>query len=688
MIFRVLIVGMVFVAQSLGAVTELRDIRFSELPGDRVEIRATFSEQPVFPKGYALEKPARIVLDFPGIKSALPQKKYTLGLGNLKSAVVLTANERTRFILNLSFPAGYTTSVEGNDLVAVVDNTQVADNTFVRRKKQVDPVSAASSVAAFSRSHSVLDVDFRRDERGAGKVMLKLSDPKVSVDVEKNIKGISVSLSKTSVSEALQRRLDVIDFATPVQFVETRADGDKVNIVIEAQGQYEYLAYQADESYVISVSPLTQEQIEEQKTRFKYTGEKLSLNFQDIEVRKVLEIIADFTDLNLVASDTVSGNITLRLDSVPWDQALDLVLKSKGLDKRQAGNILLVAPATEIAERERQELESRKQLQELEPLVTEFIVIRYAKADDILQLITGSAAPAASATSGATASDESALTTVLSSRGTAVVDYRTNAIILTDIAENIEGIKSLIEKVDIPVRQVMIEARIVSASDDFREQLGFSFSATQDTDVTVGRDLGGDITTNLGPLETEAATLGVGIDFLPGNLNINLEIAALESSGYGEVISQPRVLTGDKQTAKIESGQQVPFTSSDGDSVSTVFQDAVLSLEVTPQITPDGRIIMELKINRDSLDTGTVTASGSPINVTELTTTALVGDGDTIVLGGIFEQSKSTAETKVPILGDIPLLGRIFRNNVDIDDRSELLIFITPRILTDSILDK
>lgn len=677
MIFRVLIIGMVFLVKPVYALTELRDISFSELPGDRVEIRTTFSSPPTIPKGYAIEKPARIVLDFPNVKSVLARKKYTLGLGNLKSAVVLTANQRTRFILNLSSSAGYSSVVDGNDLVTIVDNAQVVDNTFVRAKKQVAPASN-STKPTFSPLNSVLDVDFRRDERGAGKVFLKLSDPKVSVDVEQNTKGISLSFSKTSIADALERRLDVIDFATPVQFIETRADGDKVKISIEAQGQFEYLAYQADESYVVSVSPLSREQVEEQKAQFKYTGEKLSLNFQDIEVRKVLEIIADFTDLNLVASDTVAGNITLRLDNVPWDQALELVLKSKGLDKRQAGNILLVAPAAEIAERERQELESRKQLQELEPLVTEFITVRYAKATDILSLITGGGGAS-------TEGGQQALTTVLSSRGTAVVDERTNSIILTDISANIQGIKSLIEKVDVPVRQVMIEARIVSASDNFRKELGFSFTGTVAADAALDR-AGGDI--NISVPTTSAATGTFGVTYLPGDLNLNLEITALENSGYGEVISQPRVLTGDKQTARIESGQQVPFTSSDGDSVSTVFQDAVLSLEVTPQITPDGRIIMELQINRDSLDTDTVTASGSPINVTQLTTTALVGDGDTIVLGGIFEQTKSVAENKVPLLGDIPLVGRLFRNNVDVDDRSELLIFITPRILTDSILDQ
>lgn len=656
------------------ASVNLQDIRFSELSGGRVEMRIDFSDKPAVPKGYAIEKPARIVLDFPGVQSVLSKKKYSLGLGNAKSAVVLSAKDRTRVILNLSNAASYTASVQGNSLVTIIENSIVADNTYTRDQKVTIPDSVVKSNA-----NAITDVDFRRDENGAGKIILSLANPRVAVDIEKKFDNIFMSFSGVGIAEALQRRLDVVDFATPVKFIETRADGNNVNIKIEVDGQSDYLAYQADNAYVVSISPLTEEQIEEQRAKFKYVGEKLSLNFQDIEVRKVLEIIADFTELNLVASDTVSGNITLRLENVPWDQALELVLKSKGLDKRQAGNVLLVAPAAEIAERERQELEARKQLQELEPLETEFIRIRYAKASDVHALFVGGAA-GEGGTSEPTGN-------VLSSRGTAVVDERTNSIILTDTQSRIRGIKTLIDQVDVPVRQVMIEARIVSASDNFRKELGFQITGTDTPIAGNGNDnLGGNVAVDT---QTQSAAAGTfGITYLPSDISLTLELTALENAGYGEVISQPKVLTGDKQTAKIENGQQVPFTTSDGDSVSTVFQDAVLSLEVTPQITPDNRIIMELKVNRDSLDTDTVTASGSPINVTELTTTALVGDGDTIVLGGIFEQTKSTSESKVPLLGDIPVVGRLFRRDIDINEKSELLIFITPRILSDAILDQ
>lgn len=658
----------IFMSMQAFSAVDIQDISFAELPGSRVEIKATFSESPSIPKSYSIDKPARIVLDFPGVSSALSQKKYSLDIGNVKSAVVLTAKERTRVILNLNNMVSYSAEVSGNQLVLIVDSpTSTASNS-----QSVIPDKSAFSGVNNAKSNTITDIDFRRDKDGSGKLFLSLSNPKIAVDIERNAKKINMVFSNTEVKAELQRRLDVVDFATPVTFIETRGQSGEVQISIDTEGQYEYLAYQADGTYVVSVLPLTQDQIDQQKEKFGFVGEKLSLNFQDIEVRKVLEIIADFTELNLVASDTVTGNITLRLENVPWDQALDLVLKSKGLDKRQSGSVLLVAPAAEIAERERQELESRKQLKELEPLATEFIRIRYAKAQDVLALI-------------ANKDEKSSMQGILSTRGSAVVDERTNSMILTDIEANILAIKALIEKVDIPVRQVMIEARIVSATDNFMEEFGF-FVGVADDPVTGGSNFAGGAVSDA----TLFSPVGSFLDlsYVNKGVILDLEIRALEDSGYGEIISQPRVLTGDKQTAKISSGQEVPFISSDGDTVTTTFREAVLALEVTPQITPDNRIIMDLKINRDSLDTATVTPSGSPINVTELTTRALVGDGDTIVLGGIYEQTKSSSVSKVPILGDIPGLGRLFTSNSDQDDRTELLIFITPRIMTDTLIDQ
>ncbi|ODS24303.1 hypothetical protein AB835_04570 [Candidatus Endobugula sertula] len=658
---------------SVSIAMDLQDIRFTELPDNRIEIRSIFSSAPDKPKGYAIEKPARIVFDFPGVQSQLQKKKHALGLGNVKSAVILTAKDRTRVIVNLSSPATYSSTVEGNTLVTIIDSTLTTSKTYdrIQQREDVNPNVVAQA------GNVITGIDFRRGKDGAGKILLSLSHPNISVNIEEGVNSINMTFLETFVREELQRHLDVIDFATPVQFIETSVDGKNVTISVKAEGQYDYLAYQADGSYVVSIAPLSKQEVAEQQTRFGFVGDKLSLNFQDIEVRKVLEIIADFTDLNLVASDTVAGNITLRLQNVPWDQALELVLKSKSLGKRQEGNVLLVAPAAELAEQERQELESRKQLQELEPLQTEFILLRYAKAEDILTLLNSDTSSSDSI--------EEVSGSMLSSRGSVVIDTRTNSVILTDTVSSIKGVRELIEKIDIPVRQVMIEARIVSANDNFRRELGIQLRGTDPVLVGTGDDLGGEVTVATPTLSAAAGTFG--ITYLPGDISLNLEITALENAGYGEVISQPRVLTGDKQTAKIESGQQIPFTSSDGDTVTTIFQDAVLSLEVTPQITPDNKIIMELKVNRDSLDNNTVTVSGSPINVTELTTTALVGDGDTIVLGGIFEQSRSESESKVPLLGDIPVVGRLFRRDINIDEKSELLIFITPRILSDSIFD-
>jgi len=663
-------VMLIFAAMKSIAAVNLQDVKFSELPGGRFEMRADFSAPPQNPQGYAIESPARIILDLPGVESRLSQKKYPLSFNNAQSAVVLTASDRTRIIINLSSPAAYSTSVDGNTLVAVIDGVASA-NSFTRSQAQEQSVQNFAGASG----NSITDIDFRRGEDGAGQLLLGLSNPAVSVDIEEGAGSITMNFVDTVVPDELRRRLDVIDFATPVKFVETISSGRNTQINIDATGDYEYLAYQAEGTYVVSVKPLTRQQLEEKNARFAFVGEKLSLNFQDIEVRKVLEIIADFTDLNLVASDTVQGNITLRLENVPWDQALELVLKSKGLDKRQAGNVLLVAPAAEIAERERQELESRRQLQELAPLQTEFIRIRYASAKDVFELFGGSSSESAGSES---------TKSILSERGAAIVDERTNSIILTETADKIAEFKQLIAQVDIPVRQVMIEARIVTATSDLGEELGLQIGVTGTDTVNNGKPLNTSADTFL----SAPGTVGnFGINYIGTKFNIDLELSAIESAGLGEVVSQPKVITGDKQTASIETGSEVPFSTTDADGVATtIFKDAVLKLDVTPQITPDNRVIMDLQINRDSID-ATASIEGT-LNVTELSTRVLVGDGQTIVLGGVFEESKSERETKVPVLGDIPYVGRLFRRNISSSDKEELLIFITPRILADSFIDK
>jgi type IV pilus assembly protein PilQ len=695
--------GLIFGASNSFAAT-LNDLQFTELPGDRIEVRATFSEPPLQPKGYSIEQPARIVLDFDDVQSSLPQKKYPLSFGNAQSAVVLEAGNRTRFIMNLNSPSTYSTSIEGNTLIAVIDGA-TSNKAYVRSQ------STETNKQSFTdkSERRITKVDFRRTENGGGTVLLNISNPRVSVDIEESASGIVINFADTVIPANLQRRLDVLDFATPVKTIESISEGNNTTIAIDIVGEYDYLAYQADNQYVITVNPLTPAQSAARQDRFQFVGEKLSLNFQDIQVRAVLEIIADVTGLNLVASDTVQGNITLRLDNVPWDQALELVLKSKSLDKRLVGNVLLVAPAAEIAERERQEIETRNQLEELAPLRTEFIRIRYANASDIFELF-GVSGGSDSTNEDSEGSQSTA--NILSARGSAIVDERTNSIILTETESKITEFLSLIEKLDVPIRQVLIESRIVIANSDFSKEIGIRWGGIAASTNGAGLTQAGgslDSFEGTGPngffnggattdiiqnniVDLAAPNAGAGtlaLSFLSSKILLNLELSAFESNGTAEVISQPKVITGDKQKASIESGQSIPYqTSSDGDT-SIQFEEAVLRLDVTPQITPDNRIIMDLIITQDSVSGQTVisnTSSVPIIDTTELTTQVLVADGQTIVLGGIYQQNVTSRVDKVPFFGDIPYLGRLFRRNVSSDEKQELLIFITPRILSDTLI--
>ncbi|MYM63576.1 type IV pilus secretin PilQ [Pseudomaricurvus sp. HS19] len=674
----------------------LNDISFAELPGDRFEVRLKFDEQPETPSGYTIEQPARIVLDFPGVESSLSQKKYPLAFDGASSAVVLTSGGRTRLILNLSELDTYSTRQENNDLILEVGGA--AAHEYIK------PGSSASSVVAtrdMDHSGAITGIDFRRGESGEGKVIIDLSDPSVSVDVSQSAGNIEVSFLNTKLPDQLRRSLDVMDFATPVTYVNSDYKSGNTTITVKASGDYDYLAYQADQMYVVSIKPLTKAELEEKKARFDFVGEKLSLNFQDIEVRSVLQLIADFTELNLVASDTVKGRITLRLENVPWDQALELVLKAKGLDKRVVGNVMMVAPAAEIAARERQELETQKQLQELAPLYTEYVRVRYASADELFKLFGGKSKGG---------SGRNSTESILSARGSAIVDERTNSIILTDTADKIAEFKKLVEQLDIPIRQVMIEARIVIANTDFQKELGFkwgvigvdtpgnslvefggSFDSLDSDPGSPGEFFLGGGTTDIG--ENLAVDLGVAsptgsfaMGYLNDNILLNWEISALEDAGHAEIMSQPKVITGDKQMAHIQSGTQIPYQeASASGATSTSFKEAVLKLEVTPQITPDDHIIMDLKVNQDSV--GDLAPNGVPtIDVTELETQVLVANGQTVVLGGIFQTEQIEGETKVPVLGDIPYLGRLFRKDVKSESKRELLIFITPKILSDTLV--
>ncbi len=679
----------------------LENLSFAALPGDRFEVRLDFSSAPSAPSDYAIEQPARIVVDFPGVENALTERRFPLSVGTGKSAMVLADSDRTRLILNLTDVSGYNVVAEGNSYliqVGVDSSGSGVASTPAGVEVEATPANVVAQAPASNqtqrrapkvRSNEINNIDFRRGEQGEGRVIITLSNPSVPIDLEETGDGLQLTFSGASLPEPLRRRLDVVDFATPVTFIDANSIRNGAAITIESQGEYDYLAYQTDTEYVISVKPLTRAEFEQEKSRFDYVGEKLSLNFQDIEVRSVLQIIADFTELNLVASDTVSGSITLRLDNVPWDQALDLVLRTKSLDKRQVGNVLLVAPAAEIAERERQELETRKQLQDLAPVRTEQIRIRYANAASFVALFQQSEEETDREGPG-----------IVSERGSVIVDNRTNSVILTDTAENIRAFKTLVEQLDIPIRQVMIEARIVIANKNFSEDLGVTLSArtasqrgdttfeiggrARNVDRTIpfaGDDLGEITGVDLG---ANAPTSGIGFDILRNGVLLDLELTALENSGNGEVVSQPKVITGDKQQASIESGTEIPFQEASASGATTTqFKDATLLLNVTPQITPDNNIIMDLEINQNSV--GDVFNGVPAIDVTRVLTQVLVADGETVVLGGIYSTMIQNTTRKVPFLGDIPYLGRLFRNDSTSQDKRELLVFITPRIVNGNL---
>jgi type IV pilus assembly protein PilQ len=671
----------------------ITDIEFSSRPGSKFEVRLDFDQTPPDMKAYTIEKPARIAVDFPGTASGLDQKRYSLSYGNATGVVVLESGDRTRMVVNLVKLVPYETRVEGNSLFLVVgqDGTDYVKATSDpnRLKTEVSPVIDVVS--------EISDLQFQRTGNGEGRLTLELTDPSVDVNVFSEAGDIKVQFLDTNVPERLMRRYDVTDFATPVDSVDVNTTERGATLTMKTTGDFDYLAYQTNNQYVLSVKPLSAKEMEKRKNEFSYVGDRISLNFQDIEVRAVLQLIADFTELNLVASDTVSGRITLRLQNVPWDQALELVLKTKGLDKRQIGNVLMVAPAAEIAERERQEIESNKQIAELAPLQSEFVRIRYAQAQQIVGLFQAGSEDGGS---------------LISQRGSVVVDARTNSLIITDTAAKLAEIRELIEQVDIPVRQVMIESRIVIAQSDLTHSLGIEWgggyiddvngnilSASGDAQNVIGLNNSiingetpsvsypGALLVDLGV----ASTSGFALGFTSNDLFLTAEISALEAAGQGEVVSQPKVITGDKQQATIKSGTEIPYQEAAASgATSTSFKEAVLELDVTPNITPDDRVMLDLNVKQDSV--GDLVPSGQggfipSIDTTEITTQVLVGNGETVVLGGVFKTEDLETVNKVPFFGDIPYVGAFFRSESRSNTKTETLIFITPRILADTLLD-
>ncbi len=657
----------------------LKALDVASLPGDRVELKLSFDEPVAAPRGYTIEQPARIALDLPGVSNQLGVKNRELGVGNARSVTVVEAKDRTRMIVNMTSLVPYSTRVQGNELYVVLGESPAGTASVAATAQVPTAVTAPAPVPHPLASNTIQDIDFQRGEDGAGNVVISLSDPSLNPVIEEKGGQIQVRFPDATLPEALRVRLDVQDFATPVRFVKSQMEGGAVNISIQPTGDYDYLAYQTDNRLTISVKPIAKDELEQRKAeRFAYSGEKLSLNFQDIDVRSVLQLIADFTNLNLVASDTVEGNITLRLQNVPWDQALDLVLKTKGLDKRQVGNVLLVAPADEIAARERQELEAKRQLAELAPLRREVVQVNYAKASDIAALFQ-------SVTSAEGVPDD---------RGSIAVDDRTNNIIAYQTQDRLDELRRIVAQLDIPVRQVMIEARIVEANVDYDKSLGVRWGGTRvGGDTTIyGLDDNGDEAGNTGDdlsantpfvdLGALDATSGIGIAYLTDNVLLDLELSAMEASGNGEIVSQPKVMTSDKETAKILRGSEIPYQeASSSGATSTSFKEAALSLEVTPQITPDNRVIMEVKVTKDAPNYQRAINGVPPIDKNEVNAKVLVDNGETVVIGGVFSNTQSKAVDKVPFLGDVPYVGRLFRRDRVTDEKTELLIFLTPSII-------
>ena len=633
------------------------------------------------PAGFSIQSPARIALDFQGVSNSVGRSAIEINLGNMRSANVIQSGERTRVVLNLKTSTAYKAEIQGKSLLIVLDSQAVTA-----------PAVAAAPVFAENRNRDTLplrDIDFRRGPDNSGRIVVALANNDVGVDIRQQGKTVVVEFLKTALPEGLRRRLDVADFGTPIRTVTTSQVGDKVRMVVEPTGQWEQSAYQSDNQFVLEVRP---QKVDPEKLTqgVGFNGEKLSLNFQNIEIRSLLQVIADFTNFNVVTSDTVTGSVTLRLKDVPWDQALDIILQAKSLGMRKTGNVLLIAPKEELAAKDKQELESRVAIQSLEAVRTQSFQINYAKASEIAAQISAGGTASASAR-------------ILSSRGSVIAEPRTNQLFVTDIPSRLEQVQSFISKLDVAVRQVLIEARIVEASDTFGRSLGVRLGGGQvgatgaftsgSTNVGVGSSYsnvpGANTSGNFVNLPAStlgvanaAAAFAVSIFNASANRFLNLELSALEADGKGKIVSSPRVVTADQVKALIEQGTEFPYqVATSSGATSLAFRKANLKLEVTPQITPEGNIILNLDVNKDSR--GETTAAGIAIDTKHIQTQVLVENGGTVVIGGIFTLEETNNETKVPLLGDIPYVGNLFKSRERTSRKQEMLVFITPKMITD-----
>jgi type IV pilus assembly protein PilQ len=664
LICSTLVIG--WLSPALAATTTgntLKAVDFAALPGNKAQITLTLSNTAPAPLSFTIDNPARIALDFPNTSNGLTERSQPIGIGMAESMTVVEAQGRTRVVVNLIDMVPYEAHAEGNSIILTVQSAG----------SEQSAAQAAVSSAAGGATDRLDNIDFRRGEDGQGRVIVSLSNPSIPVDMQQEGDKIVLDFYRAELPQELERRLDVLDFATPVKTIDTYTKGSNVHMVITPMGEYDYIAYQSDNQFTVEVKALTREEVEERKKdEFGYSGERLSLNFQDIEVRSVLQLIADFTGINVVVSDTVGGSLTLRLKNVPWDQALDIILKTKGLAMRQTGNVMLIAPSEEIAAREKLELESQKQIEELEPLYSEFMQINYAKADVIATLL------------------KNPETSLLSERGTVTTDDRTNTLLVQDTAGKLVEIRKLVARLDIPVRQVLIESRIVVANNDFSRDLGVKFGMSKrstfdnnDKFYSVSGSQGDGLLVDL-PVPSTSG-IGLALGKVDGSFLLDLELSAMEAEGQGEVISNPRVLTSNQKAAYIETGTEIPYQeSTSSGATSTSFKKAVLSLQVTPQITPDDRIFLDLIVNKDSV--GEETSDGIPtIDTNEIGTQVLVDNGETLVLGGVYEHENRKTVNRVPFFGELPLVDWMFKSTLRTNNKAELLIFVTPKIVKEDL---
>ncbi|MBP6764469.1 MAG: type IV pilus secretin PilQ [Rubrivivax sp.] len=687
-------------APAAWAQNAIQSITSSQQAGTEV-VRIELSEPlAVVPNGFSVQAPPRIAIDLPGVSNAIGRNSVELNQGNLRSVAVAQAGDRTRLVLNLKQASGYRAQLQGKALLLILD---VSGPALVAADQPVQFAPPQNVV-----SQALRDVDFRRGQDGAGRVIVNLPSTQVGVDIRQQGQSLVVEFLRSTLPDNLRRRLDVTDFGTPVKTVSTFQSGDRVRMVVEPTGSWEHSAYQSDNQFVLEVRPV---KVDPNKLTQGpgFQGEKLSLNFQNIEVRALLQVIADFTNFNVVTSDTVTGTVTLRLKDVPWDQALDIIMQSKGLGVRKNGNVLWIAPKDELASKEQVDLESKKKIADLEPTRTQAFQLNYTKAEEVAKGLTGQTT--AGGGGGGAANNR-----ILSPRGSVIFETRTNQLFVSDVPSKLEEVQSLIAKIDIPVRQVLIEARIVEADDTFGRSLGVKLGGADLRGIrggTPGYSLGGDTRITVGgnysavgaqtlqgPANTysdntfvnlpaanvsnsgSVATFALSLFGATANRFLNLEISALEAEGKGNIVSSPRVITADQTKARIEQGEEIPYqqaTSSGATSVS--FKKASLRLEVTPQITPEGNVILDLEVNKDSR--GALTTAGPAINTKQVKTQVLVENGGTVVIGGIFTQDEQSEINKVPLLGDIPFIGYLFQNRVRSTRKTELLVFITPKIVTD-----